>query len=196
MTLMKSARALAVAVLLLGSFTGTAAYADDAKPAAAAAATAAGDPTQSPAIELAGTTAPDLARGKRLFQTVANCARCHGWPGDGLTGKDPRSPGIPANLRQSSLDTDTMIQVVSCGIPGSPMPYHDDLAYKDSRCFGTTAKDYTADQLPQPGKALNNQDIINVVAYVQQTLQGKGAVTKAECEAYFKPGAAACADYK
>ncbi|MDR3475040.1 MAG: c-type cytochrome [Devosia sp.] len=192
---MKSARAVAIVAALLGGLAGGFAYADDAKPAATTASDA-GDPTQSPAIELAGTTAPDLARGKRVFQTVANCARCHGWPGDGLTGKDPRSPGIPANLRKSSLDTNTMIQVVSCGIPGSQMPYQDDQAYQDARCYGTTLKDYTADQTPQPGKALNNQDIINVVAYVQQTLQGKGDVTKAECEAYFKPGAAACADYK
>jgi len=206
MNLNRPARLAALAALVMGFAVATA-IADDAAPAAPAAPAAAaapaatsdaGDPTQSPAIELSTATQPaNIARGKLVFQTTANCVNCHGWPGDGSTGKNPRSPGIAANLRQSQLDTNTMIQVVSCGIPGSAMPYHDAQAYKDPRCYGQLLKDFSADQQPNPGHFINAQDIINVVAYVQQKVKGRGAITKAECEEYFnRPGAAACKDYQ
>jgi hypothetical protein len=195
MDLNRAARLVAAATLIIG-LAGVPVLAEDAAPAAStAAATSAGDPTQSPAVELAGANAPDLKRGKIVYQTTANCVNCHGWPGDGSTGKNPRSPGIAANLRKSKLDMDTMIQVVSCGIPGSAMPYHDRQAYKDARCYGTTAKDYTPDQIVS-GNVITNQDIINVVAYVQEKIKGHGDITKAECEEYFKPGAATCSIYK
>jgi mono/diheme cytochrome c family protein len=189
---MKPTRLAALFAALAMSFSASMAIAEDAAPAAAAAA----DASQSPAIELAGTTPGDAVKGKRVFQAVANCARCHGWPGDGATGRDPRSPGDPANLRITQLDTNSLIQVVSCGIPGSPMPYHDRLAYIDKRCYGTTKADYTGDQTPQPGLYLSNQQIIDVVAYVEQKVKGRGEITKAECEEYFKPGAAACKSFK
>jgi mono/diheme cytochrome c family protein len=166
-------------------------------PAAPAAATpAAGDPTQSPQIEKAGTNPPDIARGKIVFERAANCLNCHGWPGDGVTGKNPRSPGLAANLRASQLDTDTMIQIVSCGIPGSQMPYHDSEAYKDKRCYDTLLSDYEVGKQPIIGHTVRNQDIINVVAYVQQKIKGRGKVTKAECEEFFKPGASACKNFQ
>lgn len=189
---MKSNRLAAVLAAFVMSIGSSAAMAQQAAPAAPAAT----DATQSPAIELAGTTAPDIAKGKRVFQATANCARCHGWPGDGNTGKDPRSPGQAANLRETQLDTNGLIQIVSCGIPGSPMPYHDRQAYKDKRCFGQVMSDFSADQQPQAGNLLSNQDIINVVGYVEQKVKGRGPITKAECEEYFKPGATQCASYK
>jgi hypothetical protein len=182
-----------VAALLAGA-SGVV-LAEDAAPAATAAEPAAGPADQAPAVELAGTSAPNIAKGKRVWQVTADCVNCHGWPGDGATGRNPRSPGIAANLRITQLDTNTMIQVVSCGIPGSAMPYHDRRAYKDARCYGQKASDFQPGQLPNPGNFVSNQDIINVVAYVQKEIRGRGPITKAECEAYFKPGAAACKDY-
>ena len=182
----------AAAVALLAPGLASAAIADNATPAASA-----GDPTQSPAIELAAATQPpNVARGKIVFQTTANCVNCHGWPGDGITGKNPRSPGIAANLRETQLDTNSMIQVVSCGIPGSAMPYHDALAYKDKRCYGTTMADYTTGMPPQRGNVIGAQDIINVVAYVQQKIKGRGPITKAECLEYFGKPVTACNDYQ
>ena len=159
-------------------------------------------PQPMPAIQrsrrrssFAGTAAPDIVAGKRVFQLKADCVNCHGWPGDGQTGRNPRSPGIPANLRETQLDTNTMIQVVSCGIPGSAMPFHDAQAYKDARCYGTTASDYQPGQMPTAGHFLNNQDIVNVVAYVQQKVKGRGPITKAECIEYFGKEVAACKNY-
>lgn len=184
----------ASALLLLG---GAAVAANDtsAGTPASTAAPAGQDPTQSPWVELKDTTAPNLAHGKYVFQTKADCVSCHGWPGDGATGKSPRMP-VGANLRQTQLVTNDMIQIVSCGIPGSPMPYHDSLAYQDKRCYGQTMADFKGQTPPEPGHFLSNQDLVDVVAYVQQNIKGRGPVSKAECEAFFKPGAAACRNFK
>src|SRR5262245_29626750 len=100
----------------------TTTYAQDAA-AAAAAAAAATDPL------LAGA---DPVRGKEVFAKVGVCVSCHGWDGDGK-GKNPRSEGAAALLRESALDTKGFIEIISCGIPGTPMPYHDNQAYKDDR---------------------------------------------------------------
>jgi mono/diheme cytochrome c family protein len=149
------------------------------------------DQSQSPWIELKGTSAPDPKHGKYIFQTKADCMGCHGWPGDGVTGKSPRLPA-GANLRETQLDANTMIQIVSCGIPTTAMPYHDSDAYQDKRCYGETMADFKGQTPPQSGHFLSNQDIIDVVAYVQQKIKGRGPISKAECEAFFQPGAAAC----
>lgn len=170
--------------------------ADSTSKTPAPAAAPAHDPTQSPWVELKGTLAPNLNHGKYVFKTQASCVSCHGWPGDGKTGKSPRSKGDAANLRKTQLDTDGMIQIVSCGIPGTPMPYHDSEAYKDKRCYGETMADFKNSTPPSAGRSLSNQDIIDVVAYVQQKIKGAGPITKAECEAFFQPGAVACRGLK
>jgi hypothetical protein len=188
MTLYRSPLFLTAALSAMLVLGGAAIAAD----AAAGGSTPSGqDQSQSPWIELQGTKAPNLKHGKYVFQTKADCVSCHGWPGDGATGKSPRMP-VGANLRKTQLETNDMIQIVSCGIPGSPMPYHDSQAYKDKRCYGQTMDDFKGQNPPAPGHFLNNQDIIDVVAYVEQNIKGKGPVTKAECEEFFKPGAAAC----
>ena len=195
----------ALAILLLGLTTFPIAAQDASSSAAPApsaasseAASDAGDPTQSPFIEInAATQPPKVSAGKQIFKVKANCVNCHGWPGDGATGKNPRSPGIAANLRVTQLDHNTLIQIVSCGIPGSAMPYHDGQAYKgdDKRCYGTTSADYDATNAPQPGNFLSAQDIINVVAYVEAKVKGRGPITKAECEEFWGANASVCAKF-
>lgn len=195
----KPARLVSAFAVLLMGLTSFPIYAQDASssaPASSQEAADAGDPTQSPAIEIAEATQPaNISAGKMVFKTKANCVNCHGWPGDGATGKNPRSPGIAANLRETQLDHNTLIQVVSCGIPGTAMPYHDTQAYKDPRCFGTTMADYTNENAPQPGNFLSSQDIINVVAYVEQKIKGRGPITKAECEEFWGAGASTCVKF-
>jgi mono/diheme cytochrome c family protein len=58
----------------------------------------------------------DFAGGRRIFLEKADCAYCHGWAGDGAG--QGQSPGGAANLRQSHLNGDALIMVISCGIPG------------------------------------------------------------------------------
>lgn len=190
----------ALAILLLGLTSYPIAAQDASSSSAPASSSEAasdlGDPTQSPAIEIAAATMPaNVSAGKQVFKTKANCVNCHGWPGDGATGKNPRSPGIAANLRVTQLDHNSLIQIVSCGIPGSAMPYHDGEAYKDNRCYGTTAADYDNTNAPQPGNFLSAQDIINVVAYVEAKIKDRGPITKAECTEFWGANASVCAKF-
>mgnify|MGYP003333683814 CR=1 FL=1 len=78
----------------------------------------------------------DFAYGRRLFLDKAQCSYCHGWAGDGAG--EPQSNGGAANLRNSSLARDNLIEVISCGVPGTPMPHFDEGAYSDNRCYGMT----------------------------------------------------------
>ena len=132
----------------------------------------------------------DLKRGKRVFSTIALCSQCHGWNGDGL-GVGLRAPGGggAAKLRESTLTPADMIKIVQCGIPGTAMPHHDALAYKDDRCYGMLAADFEPGQVPQKGNTLRPQDIVNVVAYVHTAIQGKGKTTYEDCAAYFEASA-------
>lgn len=170
---------------MLAATPATITYAQDA--AATPAAAGELDPL------LAGA---DIERGKDVYAKVGVCVSCHGWDGDGK-GKNPRSEGAAALLRESQLDTQGFIDIISCGIPGTPMPYHDNQAYKDERCYGMTADMFEPGQEPHKGKSIKKEDIINLVAYIQTTIQGKPPATYDDCAAYFGASAEkACAFMK
>lgn len=139
----------------------------------------------------------DIVRGKRMFSSNGgNCISCHGWDGNG-TGKNPRSEGAAALLRDSALDAAGFIEIISCGIPGTPMPFHDSNAYKDDRCYGTTFADYAEGEGPAKGKSLRKDDIVNLVAYIMTSIQGKPKATYEDCVAWFEKSAdKACAFLK
>jgi len=83
----------------------------------------------------------DIGLGKRLYQDKATCGFCHGWSGDGAG--DPQSPGKAANLRESKLDHDQLVEIIRCGVPGgTAMPHFDKFAWtKGEECFGMTEAD-------------------------------------------------------
>jgi mono/diheme cytochrome c family protein len=139
----------------------------------------------------------DIVRGKRMFsQQGGNCVSCHGWDGDG-TGKNPRSEGAAALLRESGLDAAGFIEIISCGIPGTPMPYHDSQAYKDDRCYGMVAADFATGEGPHKGKSIRKDDVVNLVAYIMTSIQGKPKATYEDCAAWFEKSAEkACAFLK
>ena len=158
------------------------------QPPAKPEATATTDATTADAAPLG-----DIERGKKVFQTVGNCSYCHGWAGDGEHGKHPRSPGVAANLRESTLDTESMLSIVRCGIPGTAMPYHVAAAYKDPEiCFGMMLADFGTDGgAPARGKTFREKDVVNVVAYIQAKMQGQ-PLDLAWCEDALKPGDSQC----
>lgn len=134
----------------------------------------------------------DVARGKNVYQRVGVCVNCHGWDGNGM-GQNPRSEGDAADLRDTELDTESLISTIACGIPGTPMPYHLSAAYKDpDLCFGMVMADFEAGAQPRKGKTFRDKDIVNLVAYLYDSVIGAGETTLAQCEAYFEPGSTAC----
>jgi mono/diheme cytochrome c family protein len=138
----------------------------------------------------------DVERGKRVFQKIGLCISCHGWDGDG-SGKNSRSEGAAAMLRETGLDAETLISVVRCGLPGTPMPYHDAQAYKKPElCNDQVMADFDEASAPRKGHTFKEADIINVVAYIETKLKGYGKATLADCEEAFQPGAGFCVGLK
>lgn len=138
----------------------------------------------------------DIERGKKVFLQLGQCNSCHGWDGNG-TGKNSRSEGAAALLRDTGLDAEALISVVRCGLPGTPMPYHNSQAYKKADlCYGQVMADFDEAGLPRKGKTLKEADIVNVVAYIEAKLKGFGKVTLADCEEAFAPGAKFCVGLK
>jgi len=136
----------------------------------------------------------DFAYGRRLFLDKAECAFCHGWPGDG--SGHPQSPGRAANLRKSQLDRDALITVILCGIPGTAMPHFDELAYTDTRCYGMTESEL-GDRTPTfpPSSTLQRREVEVIADYLKARIIGRGAVTREECLETFGAGARSCDDY-
>jgi mono/diheme cytochrome c family protein len=146
-------------------------------------------------VPLASAAAQDYSLGKRIFQEKADCAYCHGWAGDGAG--QGQSPGGAANLRRSQLDREQLIMVISCGIPGTPMPYFDEQAYTDTRCYGMTEAEIGNRKPPYPpSTTLHRREIEALADYLRAKVIGRGPITREECLDYFGERArTSCGDY-
>lgn len=119
--------------------------------------------------------AQQLSGGARIYFEKGGCNQCHGTNGDGV-GDDAREHG--ANFRESALDKETMVMIISCGVPGTNMPYFEKFSYTDDRCYGMTAADAGADKPQAPITTfLAKRDISAVADYILETFVGKGPVT-------------------
>ena len=144
------------------------------------------------ALPASAQIAGDVGLGKRLYQEKATCGFCHGWSGDGAG--DPQSPGKAANLRESKLDHDQLIEVIRCGVPaGTGMPHFDKFAWtKGEECFGMTEAEVGDKKPAAPTAWLQKRDIEAIVAYLEAKVIGKGPPTVADCEEYFGPASRRC----
>jgi mono/diheme cytochrome c family protein len=133
----------------------------------------------------------DFAYGRRLFLDKAQCSYCHGWAGDGAG--EPQSNGGAANLRNSSLDRKSLIEVISCGVPGTPMPHFDEGAYSDNRCYGMTEAELGSRTpgLP-PSTTLQKREIEALADYLLAKIIRRGPVTRAECHEAFGERGRSC----
>lgn len=131
------------------------------------------------------------ADGKQVYRE-ANCMGCHKWHGEGGGGYG----GAALSLRATSADRDQLIEIISCGRPGTRMPFHlRDAWSKSAPCYGMTKDSLGGPLPPRAAKFLRDYQIEAVADYVAHTLQGHGAPTRAECEAFWGAGARECAAY-
>jgi hypothetical protein len=144
--------------------------------------------------EIAAFADDDFGNGRRIFLEKADCGYCHGWAGDGAG--QGQSPGGAANLRQSRLNRDSLIMVISCGIPGRGMPHFDDQAYTDKRCYGMTEAEI-GDKMPPspPSTSLPRRDIETLADYLLAKVIGRGAITREECAETLGPRVRTCGEY-
>jgi mono/diheme cytochrome c family protein len=147
-----------------------------------------------PVAPLSAQPADPFAYGRRLYQDKAQCPFCHGWAADGAG--EPQSNGGAANLRQSFLNRDQLVEVIMCGRPGTPMPRFDEEAYTDNRCYGVTEAEIGA-QVPSlpPGATLRKREAEAIADYLLAKVIGRGPVTREECEEVFGQGARSCGQY-
>jgi mono/diheme cytochrome c family protein len=130
------------------------------------------------------------AAGKHIFRK-ANCMGCHKWDGSGGGGYG----GDALSLRATQLTREQMIETVSCGRPGTGMPFHLRDAYDDPAkpCYGLSRDDLGAQMPPEPPVTyLRRPEIEAVVTYVIDVIKGKGATTLTECLAFWGDGSRVC----
>jgi mono/diheme cytochrome c family protein len=118
--------------------------------------------------------AQEQSFGDRLFHDKADCQFCHGPDGDGHG--DPRSPGKAANLHETILNRDQLVEVIACGRPGTEMPHFNKYAYddEDDRCYGMLKADVGKDIPPDPHSTpLTKHEIDAVADYILANYKGK-----------------------
>jgi mono/diheme cytochrome c family protein len=124
-------------------------------------------------VSLTGAAAAqNVSFGERLYQEKADCQFCHGPDGDGRG--DPRSPGKAPDLRKTILQRDHLIEVISCGRPGTEMPHFDKSAYEETNCYGLSVAQVGKDMPPPPhSNSLTQREIAAVADYVLAKFVGK-----------------------
>jgi mono/diheme cytochrome c family protein len=117
-----------------------------------------------------------LEYGKEIYKVKANCQFCHKWDASGDTGYG----GVAFSLRKTALKREQFAEVVKCGRPGTGMPYHDQYAYTDKRCYGVTREE-VGKAMPLLGESLSPREIDAVVKYLYAKAVGRGESTYEDC---------------
>jgi mono/diheme cytochrome c family protein len=113
---------------------------------------------------------------------LSGCASCHGAFGEGGGGgEQPEGP----SLRRTILDRDALKETISCGRPGSKMPFFLKGAYIATRCWGIEIQEEPPSEMIGLG-SLTPVRINSLVDYLMARVVGKSdEVSKQECIAYF-----------
>ncbi len=141
----------------------------------------------------APAAAQNVDLGYKVYKTKIDCGLCHGWAGNGVPD-DPRQPK-GANLRETTLNREQLIEVIKCGRPGTGMPHFDARAYEDKRCYDSTRADLGDQTPPGWGTSLIGREMEALGDYLMAKVVGQGEITKEQCFEYYGEGAAACAEY-
>lgn len=141
--------------------------------------------------------AQDEAALGRSTYAKANCVGCHKWHGDGGGGYG----GSALSLRKTQLDREQIVKTVTCGRPGTGMPYFLRDVYADEAadhpCYGYSRKDLTGDNhVAEGGTYLRTAEVEAVADYVLTNIKGHGEPNLAECAAFFGETSRVCEIYK
>ncbi|WP_315799586.1 c-type cytochrome [Bradyrhizobium sp. SZCCHNR1002] len=129
--------------------------------------------------------------GKAVFKR-ANCVGCHKWHGNGGGGYG----GDALSLRKTELDRQHIIETVTCGRPGTGMPYFARGSYDTAKCYDMSRQDVGERMPPEGGVFLRPNDIEAVADYVLAHIKGRGEPSYDECTAFFGNTSRVCDIYK
>ena len=121
------------------------------------------------------------------------CGACHGsFAEGGGGGERPAGP----SLRKTRLTPEQLFETISCGRPGSLMPYNNSGAYAEVQCYGMPFGPVPGDLVSQ-GAALTSAEINDLVTYLMQWVVGAGPVSREDCGFYYgNPNNVACGGYR
>ena len=138
------------------------------------------------------SVAQEASFGKEVWLHQANCSDCHGYLGDG-NNEDPRSPR-GANLRETPLTQEEIVEVILCGRPGTSMPHFDPKAYSAGHeCYGMADADVGSDKPEAGAVALTKRHATGLANFILETFAGKGPATKQQCTDLLGEDAQRCA---
>ena len=133
-----------------------------------------------------------IEHGKDIFKTKATCQFCHKWDASGDQGYG----GNALSLRKTKLTPAQVAETVKCGRPGTGMPFHDQFAYTDKRCYGVSRAELGNDVPPEPNAFLNSDEIDAVVKYLFAKAIGRGPSTYEDCVEFWGTDTRQCEPMK
>jgi len=107
---------------------------------------------------------------------------------------DPRSPQ-GANLRETGLDEDALVEIILCGIPGTAMPHFDHKGYTDDRCYGQTRADLGDATPPKSAMPLTKRHATGLARFILAEFANKGEPTAEQCRALLGSDSPRCSNY-
>jgi mono/diheme cytochrome c family protein len=131
------------------------------------------------------------AVGKAVFKR-ANCVGCHKWHGNGGGGYG----GDALSLRTTELTREQIMETVSCGRPGTGMPFFIRGAYDTTKCYDMNRQEVGNQIPPEANTFLRPSDIEAVADYVLAHIKGKGEPKYGECIDFFGNTSRVCDVYK
>jgi len=145
-----------------------------------------------PTVAVAQDEPREISRGREIFRDKAQCHWCHGWDGRGSQS----DMGFGPSLRESFLDLEGLVEVITCGRIGKEMPAHDQRAWDQGRCYGVTRADIPENEVPTLGLAnLRENEIAMVAAFLIEWVVQK-ELTLEYCIKYYNAEAATCNEFR
>jgi mono/diheme cytochrome c family protein len=147
--------------------------------------------TLSSALAQSAAPADPTDAGKAVYKR-ANCFGCHKWHGNGGGGYG----GDALSLRKTELTREQIIETVTCGRPGTGMPFFVRGAYDTVKCYDMNRQEAGSNMPPEANTFLRPHDIEAVADYVVAHIKGKGEPNHKECVEFFGDTSRVCDVYK
>mgnify|MGYP003520047785 FL=1 len=87
------------------------------------------------------------------------------------------------SMRTTGLDRAQLIETISCGRPGTAMPFNLDTAYKTSACYGLPVG--TVPPETRQGANLKTAEVAALADFLIKEVKGQTTLTRAGCAAFF-----------
>lgn len=125
----------------------------------------------------------------------SGCRGCHGWAANGeREGPSPQGP----SLRETVLPFEAILLTVTCGRPGTEMPYYWRDAYRrdSTDCYGQTG-DALGDLIPLRGDVRHQpEELEDLAYYLAFYVKGQGEISFEQCQFYWGEDSTRCPSYQ